>query len=261
MLDDEFTLDKARVLKGKILIELGKLQQAEDLLAPIGEKSGTHQADAYFHLGIIYKQQGNVLKSYVFLKEAAARSHEAAKQYIVDEFTEFLEKLREINMDSKKTAFSKNERSSFFNKIFGKLWVFNDLKSEGLASAGFTNEQVKTFKDTFSLSSLVVAEKGILMLSDDKEQMATYNIKKETANGAVIDFLPLDGVESYEVKLQLTKDGRLVFSKQKGELLVYKEQHPTQLAPAIKAIYQEKINVTDSQYLGNKVTPILEQIL
>jgi hypothetical protein len=164
-------------------------------------------------------------------------------------------------MDSKKTAFSKNERSSFFNKIFGKLWVFDDLKSEGLASAGFTNEQVKTFKDTFSLSSLVVAEKGILMLSDDKEQMATYNIKKETANGAVIDFLPLDGVESYEVKLQLTKDGRLVFSKQKGELLVYKEQHPTQLAPAIKAIYQEKINVTDSQYLGNKVTPILEQIL
>jgi tetratricopeptide (TPR) repeat protein len=260
-LEDKTKLDKLAVLQGEVLVGLGAFTKAEELLVPIAQKNGLHQTEAYFQLGRLYHQQGANFKSYKFIKTAAAKNHQAAHEFMNSQLAEVIVQLRAASIDANKTAFAKNEQSNFLNKIFGKLWVFNDLRSERLSSAGLHAEQIQHFKTSLSSSSLMMAEKGILMLSDRQEEMATYKIQKETASGALIEFLPMDGFKSFTAKLQLTADGSLAFSKEKGEFILYKEQNPTEVAPAIKAVYQEKINAKDSQYLGDKVSAVLNQLL
>lgn len=258
---DQTRVDKLTVIKGEILIALEQVQKAEDLLVPIAKKNSLYQTEAYFQLGRLYHQQGAEFESYKFIKTAAAKTHKAAQAFMTSQLGDVVAQLRAASIAANKAAFAKNERSDFLNKVFGKLWVFNDLRSERLKGAGLNTDQIQHFKNSLSSSSLMMAEKGILMLSDRQEEMATYKIQKETANGVLLEFLPMDGFKGFTAKLQLTADGALVFSKEKGEFILYKEQHPTEAAPAIKATYQEKINAKDSQYLGEKATAVLEQIL
>ena len=260
-LEDKTKMDKLAVLQGKVLMGLGEFTKAEALLVPIAQKNGLNQTEAYFQLGRLYHQQGAEFKSYKFIKTAAAKNHQAAQEFMSSQLAKVIARLRAASIDANKAAFAKNEQSNFLNKIFGKLWVFNDLRSERLSSSGFSAEQIQHFKAALSSSSLMMAEKGILMLSDRQEEMATYKIQKETASSALIEFLPMDGFKSFTAKLQLTADGSLAFNKEKGEFILYKEQQPTQVSPVIKAVYQEKINAQDSQYLGDKVSAVLNQIL
>ncbi|MGH1337571.1 MAG: hypothetical protein ACRBFS_15715 [Aureispira sp.] len=257
--EEALLIDRATVLEGEILIGLEKLKKAEDLLVPIAKKKGMYQTEAYFQLGRLYHQQGEAAKAYKFVKAAAAGLHKEAKQYLSNQLGAVVDQLRAAAIDANKAAFSKNEQSNFLNKIFGKLWVFDNLKSERLS--GFEPQHIENVKQSLALASLMIAEKGILMLSDRQEEMATYKIQKETASGALIEFLPMDGFAGFVAKLQLTADGTLAFSKEKGEAILYKEQSPTDATTALKAVYQAKIQTKDAQYLGKKATPILEQIL
>ncbi|MFK7796075.1 MAG: tetratricopeptide repeat protein [Aureispira sp.] len=261
IIEEATKVDQLIVLNGKVLIGLGQFKKAEDLLIPIAKKNGLYQTEAYFQLGRLYHQQGAAFNAYKFIKTAATKAHQAAQEFMTNQLADVVARLRAAAIDANKAAFAKNERSDFLNKIFGKLWVFNDLRSERLNGAGFNADQIQHFKASLSSSSLMMAEKGILMLSNRQEELATYKIQKETTNGALIEFLPMDGFKGFTAKLQLTADGALAFSKEKGELILYKEQHPAQVSPAIKAVYQEKINAKDSQYLGDKVTAVLTQIL
>lgn len=256
---DAFLEDRALILQGEILIALKDYKKAEDILVPVAKKQGLYQKEAYFQLGILYHQQGDAPKAYKFVKAAAAKQHEAASAYLRTELAEVVDQLRTAAITANKAAFSKNEKSDFLNKVFGKLWVFDNLKSERLNDFG--PEQVENVKKSLASSSLMMAERGILMLSDRQEEMATYKIQKETASGALIEFLPMDGFASFVAKLQLTKEGNLVFSKEKGEVVLYKEQNPTEVDTTIKAVYQAKIQTEDAQYLGEKAAPVLEKIL
>lgn len=257
--DEKLLTARATVLEGEILIGLEKQKKAEDLLVPIAKQKGMYQMEAYFQLGRLYHQQGAAPKAYKFVKAAAAGLHQEAKQYLNKQLGEVVDQLRTAAIDANKAAFSKNEQSNFLNKVFGKLWVFDNLKSERLS--GFGPQQVENVKQSLALASLMMAEKGILMLSDRQEEMATYKIQKETASGALIEFLPMDGFAGFVAKLQLTADGSLAFSKEKGEAILYKEQHPKEATTALKAVYQAKIKTKDAQYLGEKAGSILEQIL
>lgn len=257
--DELLLMERAVVLEGEVLIALKKMKKAEGILVPIAKKRGMYQTEAYFQLGRLYHQQGDAPKSYKFIKAAAAGLHKEAKQYLNNQLADVVDQLRTAAITANKAAFSKNGNSTFLNKVFGKLWVFDNLKSERLSD--FNPEQVENVKQSLALSSLMMAEKGILMLSDRQEEMATYKIQKETASGALIEFLPMDGFAGFVAKLQLTADGTLAFSKEKGESILYKEQNPTQVDVALKAVYQAKVQAKDAQYLGEKAAPVLEQIL
>lgn len=256
---DAFSEDRALVLEGQVLVALKEYKKAEDILVPVAKKQGLYQKEAYFQLGLLYHQQGDAPKAYKFVKAAAAGQHEEASQYLRTELSEIVDQLRTAAIAANKAAFSKNEKSNFLNKVFGKLWVFDTIKSERLNDFG--PEQIENVKQSLASSSLMMAEKGILMLSDRQEEMATYKIQKETASGALLEFLPMDGFASFVAKLQLTKDGNLVFSKEKGEAVLYKEQNPNDVDNTIKAVYQAKIQTEDAQYLGEKTAPVLEKIL
>lgn len=257
--EDPLLTDRANVLEGEILIHLKKYKKAEDLLVPIAKQRGMYQSDAYFQLGCLYHQQGDAPKAYKFVKAAAAGQHAEAQRYLNEELTEVLGQLRKAALSANRAAFAKNDTSNFLNKVFGKLWVFDNLKSERLSD--FEPHQIQNFKDSLALSSLIMAEKGILMLSDRQEELATYRIQKESATGVLIEFLPMDGFASFVAKLQMTPDGILAFSKEKGEAILYKEQEPTQVAAALKAVYQAKMQVEDAQFLGEKAAPVLAKIL
>lgn len=175
--DDNTQSNRLVIAQATALIGLKKEKKAENILVPIAKLPGLFQADAYFQLGRLYYQQNDLVKAYRFVKAASVQDHAPAQEFLKTHLQDVLTKLRTAAITSNKAAFSKNERSKFLNQLFGKLWVFDDLKSE--RADGFSGEHLANLKASLSSSSLVIAEKGILMLSEQREQLATYKIQKK----------------------------------------------------------------------------------
>lgn len=256
--DDKSLIERVLLLKGLALLGLKKYQAAEDIYTPLAKTKGLRQKEALYGLGTVFYESGDSNKAYRFMKAAKVGRHNLAQEYIDAYLQEFLEDIKERSLKANEAAYSKNEASPFLQQLFGKLWKFSDLESKKLED--WPTDQIQKVKDSFSAFSMLLTEKGAILVSDDKEEILTYRIKKEAKTGALVEFLPLDNFPSFVVKLQLNEGG-VTFSKETNEILHLEQQDLSTVPAAIIENYKKHLRKESVAYLGDKATPIVDVLL
>ena len=256
--EDKNVRERILLLQASALLGLEKYQEAEDIYTPLAKAKGLCQKDAFYGLGMIYYEQGNANKAYRFMKAAKMAHHSLAKEYINAYLQDFLEDIKTRSLNANNAEFSKNEASPFLQQLFGKLWKFSDLESKKLE--GWPADQVQKVKDSLSTFSILLTEKGAVLVSKDKEEILTYRIQKEAKTGALIEFLPLDNFPSFVVKLKLNEGG-FTFSKEPNETLHLEQQDINTVPSTIVANYKKHLKKDSVAYLGDKATAIVEVLL
>lgn len=255
--EDKSLMQRALLLKGKVYLDMGKLQEAEQLFTPIAKEKSLNQSEAFYGLGVVYNKQGFQDKAYRFMKAAKAAKHPLASTYINTQLKEFLQDIKERSLKAVQPVFSQNAASPFLQKIIGKLWKFYNLKSQKLAD--FPAEYADKIRANLALFSILITEKGAVLVGNDQEELLTYRIKKETSSGMLIEFLPLDNFPSFIAKLKLTDDG-LVFSREEKEIIYLKEQSLSTLSTELKTNFNKKLSKEKLLYLGEKGAAILDAL-
>ncbi|MFT5645830.1 MAG: tetratricopeptide (TPR) repeat protein [Aureispira sp.] len=256
--EDKSLIERVLLLKGTAFLGLKKYQAAEDIYTPLAKTKGLRQKDALYGLGTVFYESGDSNKAYRFMKAAKIGRHDLAQEYINAYLQDFLEDIKERSLKANEAEYSKNEASPFLQQLFGKLWKFSDLESKKLED--WPADQAQKAKDALSAFSMLLTEKGAVLVSDDKEEVLTYRIKKEVKTGALLEFLPLDNFPSFVVKLKLNEGG-FTFSKEANEVLHLEQQDLATVPTAVISNYKKHLRKESVAYLGAKAAPIVEVLL
>lgn len=256
--DDKSLEERVTLLKGNALLGLQKYQEAENTFTPLAKKRGLRQKDALYGLGTVFYEKGENNKAYRFMKAAKLAHHKLAQEYINAYLQEFLEEVKDRSLKANETEFTKNEASPILQKLFGTLWKFADLKSQKLE--GWPDEQVQKVKESLNSLSMVLTEKGAIFVSNEKEEILTYKIKKEAASGALVEFLPLDNFPGFVAKLKLDNNG-FSFSKEENEILYLQAQDLSSIPTQLVDNYKKHLRRESVAYLGDKAEPIIDSLL
>lgn len=256
--EDKSLEERVTLLKGNALLGLEKYVEAESTLTPLAKKKGLRQKDAFYALGTLFHEKGENYKAYRFMKTAKIAHHKLAQEYINAYLQEFLEEAKDRSLKANEAEFTKNEASPVLQKLFGTLWKFADLKSKKLE--GWPDEQILKVKKSLEDFSMVLTEKGAVLVSNEKEEILTYRIKKEAATGALVEFLPLDNFPGFVAKLKLDDNG-FSFSKEENEIMYLQAQSLSSIPTQLVDNYKKHLKKETIAYLGNKATPIVEALL
>lgn len=251
-------LDEAHIKKAQALMALGKYEEAEKILVPIAKKTCLQKVNAYYYLGIVFDRQEKPEKAYAFMRAAIVSGHEEARAYIKNNLIPTILAMQERALEANKAAISKNKSSAFIDKIEGTFWLYKDFKSQKLSE--FSPDQIARVKASFSTLSLMVSSVGLVLYSEQSEELATYNIKKEATSGAVLNVLPLDNFPSSALKLQLLANGNLTYSKEKGEVVILEAVETADIPTHLKVAYQEKLTKEQVLFLGAEALPLIEEL-
>ncbi|BDS15089.1 tetratricopeptide repeat protein [Aureispira anguillae] len=256
--DDKSLTERVLLQKGRALTALNKHQEAEATFMPLAKAKSLRQKEAFYGLGMLYEKKGETNKAYRFMKAAKAAHHPLAQEYIKAYFQDFLQDIQTRSLKANEAEFAKNAASPVLQKLFGKLWKFQDLDSQKLAD--LPTEYAEKMKLSLAMFSMVFTETGAILVADDKEELLTYRIKKEAPSGVLVEFLPLDNFPSFMAKLRLAKDG-ISFSKEENEVMYLAQQDLSSVPAQLVNNYKKHLQKEKVAYLGNKATAILDQLL
>jgi tetratricopeptide (TPR) repeat protein len=256
--EDKSLTERVLLLKGAALLGLKKYQAAEDIYTPLAKAKGLRQKDALYGLGTLFYAKGDSSKAYRFMKAAKLGRHNLAQEYIHTHLQEFLDDIKGRALKANEAEYSKNEDSPFLQQLFGKLWKFSDLESKKLED--WPADQIQKVKDSLSSLSMLLTENGAVLVSNDKEEILTYRIKKEAKTGALVEFLPLDNFPSFVAKLKLNEGG-FTFSKETNEILHLEQQDLSTVPAALVENYKKYLKKDSLAYLGQKVESIVDVLL
>lgn len=258
--EDNLSLKQELVIqKGMTLLGLDRLDQAAATFLPISKVKGLNQAAAFYGLGLVFRAKKEIKKGYRFMKIARMLHHPQAADDIKIHFGAFLEEAKSLAIKANEATCTKNEASPFLQKIIGKLWVFADLESKKLAD--IPAEIAQKLKNKLDGFSLLMTEKGIVIVSEEKEEILTYRIKKEGNKGALVELLPLDYFPPFVVKLSFSEEGLLLFAKEKNEIIKLKKQDLNAIPANVVTNFQKFITPENVAYLGAKASPVLSKLL
>jgi tetratricopeptide (TPR) repeat protein len=256
--NDESLIERASIQKGIALIYLNKLTEAEEILTPIAKKEGLRQKEGYYGLGMVYKAKGDDARAYRFMKAAKLSNYSPAEDFIRMELQDYTAQLQAETLQQNAAGIKKNAASAVLQKMIGKLWKFDHMESEQLKEMPADFKQ--RLENKMQNISLLLTEKGVLMVSDDDGERLTYTLKKEGNNAVIVDFVPLDKFPPYAVKLKLSDKG-LAFNKEKNEIMHFVAQDPATAPSKLIQNYQNHIKKEEIAYLGTAADTVLGQLL
>jgi len=256
--DDKSLSERALLQKGMALMASGKLDDAEKTFMPLAKAKGLRQKNAFYGLGMVYLQKGDPNKAYKFMKTAKAANHPLAQEYINAFLQDFLKEAKDRSLKANAEEFDKNAASPLMQKLFGKLWKFSDLESKKLSK--IPPEFADKIKASMQMFSILLTEKGAILVSDDTEEILTYRIKKEASSAALVEFLPLDNFPGFIAKLKLAEDG-FAFSKEENEIMHLKNQDLASVPAGLVENYKKHIQREEVAYLGDKADTVLNKLL
>ncbi len=256
--DNKSLSERTLLQKGMALIATDKLDDAEQTFMPIAKAKGLRQKDAFYGLGMVYNKKNDPNKAYKFMKSAKAAQHPLAQEYINAYLQDFLKEIKKRSLEANQAEFKKNAASPVMQKLFGKLWKFADLESKRMED--IPAEYAEKVKESMQQFSILLTEKGALLVSDDKEELLTYRIKKEASSGALVEFLPLDNFPGFIAKLKLAADG-FAFSKENNEIMHLKNQDLSDIPAALVENFKKHVQREEVAFLGDKADAILDKLL
>lgn len=249
--DGDISLVHRAILKrGAAFVGLKRYDEASDLLTPIAQQPGLQQGAALFELGVLEHRQDNGPKAYKFVKAAKKQGYAPANQYLKEALAEVEQQLLEQAFQINSESIGTHTDSAFIQSIKGKVWVYKDFQSQKLSE--FSAEQVANVKAMLSSYTVLVSDNALVLLSDKAETLATYRIQKEVASGGLIELLPIDNSAPSTIKLQLTKQGWLTYSKEKGEIIVLEAAAFDNLPTTVQQLYQTHFSADRLTLLGQE---------
>jgi len=244
--------------KGVALGLTGKLKEAEAILKPVAEKPGLRQGDASYSLGLIDYKEGDLANAYKHMKTARRLRNKRADVFIQNNLLDYLQKMQKEVLDNYSSEFEKNAQSPWVQKVSGKLWHFTKVDSQKLKDLP---DNIKAnINKSIQKGSMIFTEKGALMVSEKNNANLTYKIKKEKGNAVILEFAPLDNQPAFAVQLKL-KNGKLAFSKEKGETLILEEKETSSMPEEAVETFQQFVEKDEVAYLGNDAQPIVDAML
>lgn len=248
--DDPSLLERATLKRGAALAGLERFDEARELLTPLAQKPSLQQGAALFELGVLEHRSGNGPKAYQFVKAAKKQRYAPANSYLNESLAEVEQQLLEKAFEVNAAGIEGNAASAFVGQIKGQVWTYKDFQSQKLD--GFSPEQVANVKAMLSSYTVLISDQALVLLSDQAETLATYRIQKEVASGMLIELLPIDNSAPTSIKLQLTKQGWLTYSKEKGEVIVLEAAAYDTLPAKTKELYQAHFSADRLALLGQE---------
>lgn len=251
--NDEVLARPILAQKGLALANLSRWDEAEPIFMKLA-KSGMGKKEGFYGLGVVYHKQGKLTSAYKFMKAASQNKHPEAKAYIRDHFGDYLNEIQTKIIDSYANEFAKNATSATLTKLFGTFWKFKSIDSQKLnaAPANFADAVKKSLR----LFTAIVTERGILLISEQKEEHFTYKIVSEKGSAVEVELAPLDGLPTSIVKLTAAT-GSFTFSKEEGEVLNLVPQDLGAIPADIKATANAHLTKEETAYLGAKADAII----
>lgn len=247
---DTSLVHRATLKRGAAFVGLKRYDEASDLLTPLAQRPGLQQGAALFELGVLEHRQDNGPKAYKFVKAAKKQGYAPANQYLKEALAAVEQQLLEQAFQVNSENIGTHADSAFIQSIKGSVWVYKDFQSQKLSD--FSAEQVANVKAMLSSYTVLVSDNALVLLSDKAETLATYRIQKEVASGGLIELLPIDNSAPSTIKLQLTKQGWLTYSKEKGEVIVLEAAAFDNLPTTVQELYQAHFSAARLTLLGQE---------
>ncbi|MCP4441967.1 MAG: tetratricopeptide repeat protein [Aureispira sp.] len=241
--------------KGLVLAELSRWDEAEPIFMKLA-KSGMGKREGFYGLGVVYHKQGNMESAYKFMKAARLSKHPKAKAYIEENLGAYVQEIQESVLGKYEGAFAANATSAA-SKLFGTLWKFKSIDSKKLSAA--PPKFADKIKESLAVFSAIVTERGVLLISEQKEEAFTYKVTKEKGSTIEVELAPLDGLPSSSVKFTVA-DGKFAFSREEGEVLNLVPQDLGSIPAALKATILTHVEKSETTYLGDKAQAIVDAL-
>lgn len=263
---DQLLKNTSETFKNDILIEkalilatMGQLKEAESSLLDIRKQSGGAVPASYALGYLAYHFEKNLDKAFFYLHAAAVANKPEAKSFIKKHLSEYLLAKRAELLNANKSEIAENSANPVLKKLFEKIWQFEDFKSEKLPNP---DDEVKSkIKEQLIKRSLFITEDAFLTNTSVELQICTYKIRKQH-NDSVIDLelIPLNGLTRIVVRLQISDKG-LVYSKDAGEFILYKDRDASNINPLLKDSLYENYTEESLDFIGEKANAFIQLAL
>ena len=171
--------------------------------------------------------------------------------------TDYVNEKKEEILDQHKEDIAGNSTSEMIKKLSGKLWTFKALNSK--KAENLNAEHLKFMTESMKVMSVIITEKGIIMVTDSEVQTLTYKINSENGDSIKTAFFALDSENSFEMELKL-KNNELILSKEEGENLILQEADLTEIPDFTGVNIRNLTQKETMKYLGENADSVLEAI-
>ncbi len=227
--------------KGLALIALEKWEEAANIFLEFTQKSMTKAIGLYGLSFIEERVKANKGQALSFLKQAAEMGHQAAKQRIQSDFSNFSKNERARLLD----AFDLVEAEEL-KDLLNKYWLFAELKTEATKNA---DEKLKAqLSAPFENQFLFLTEKGGFMLKPNGQQETfVYQVAQKLENGIIIIQIHyLDGSAPEQVAIGL-RNHQLYYAPEPSRAIIF--EAVTYLGDEIKT----KVDLAQIDFLGEAI--------
>jgi predicted Zn-dependent protease len=247
------------ILKAEILLDLGKWQEGEEIYLKYLNIKGFEKNAAYGLGRIANEFEADFKKAYFYMHQSESRGNEKAGIYINQKLKGYLDFTVASLLDENQSFIKENKNNPVLQDLFGRFWHFEKLSSKSLENA---SDELRSFTlKKLENKFLYLTEKGLMMsLGSGRIALFTYKIKAVYDNQLIdLEFIPLDGLQRFIVRLQLTNNG-LVFTQTEGEYILLKSKDNSNLSEDLKSFLQNGTKNLPIKLLGDSMNKLIEEL-
>jgi tetratricopeptide (TPR) repeat protein len=186
--------------KGQLLVKANQHDAAQAAFEQMLGYDEDAQAEAYFSLGNLAHNQGDLERAYNYWKKASAIFHLEAEQVIDLYCSEFVERdLRQKEvalLEDMQENFQENKESPILQTLFGQYWTvdWRSTLTNNPMLKDMPTEFEKPFKSTLLKICFVLTPEGLLMVNPDQNSVRlVYSIQQEDKKQVAVEGIPLNG--------------------------------------------------------------------
>jgi tetratricopeptide (TPR) repeat protein len=243
-----------QIQKAYLLLKLNRKEEAINIFEQLTANELTAK-DGLFNLGMMSLKSEDFPKAYDLLKKARLYGSFNAEKIIYENLYEYLDSVREKLLNENINEVQGNLKSVFLNKIFGKLWIFNELDSQAMKSV--SEVIVNNVIDSLKSFTLFMTEIGGVLVKSIQTDSFTYKIISENQDSAKIHFIMLDGSKTMDINLSL-QNGILHFSERDGEILKFTELSLKDIPEYVEDAYLRTLVPEEMEFMGEKGNSIIQ---
>ena len=225
--DDYATVDYS-IRLGYLLIKTNEIDAAEEFFEDLGFDEAF--ADRiFFAKALIAKAKGDMDTAYQFALAAMSGGDMEIGIFFEENFEAYIDD-KQAEVLAEHAAAAAENANSGLSQLFGKLWVFNYVKTPTIDPASLTTDEEKDiFKEMLEPYCLVMSDKlayfipmnfGVELDQAARSYVYAYKIEKSKDTLFLLKFTALDKLNTLDVKIKI--DGPEAISLTKAENEMYK---------------------------------------
>ena len=251
--------EELSILKAEILLDLGNWQGAEDIYLKFLNIKGFEKNASYGLGRIAIEFKSDFKKAYFYMHQSETRGNLNAGIYIQQNLKGYLDFTANSLLEENQSFLKENKDNPILQGLFDRFWHFEKLNSKSLEKA--SDELMSFTLKKLESKFLYITERGLIMsLGSGRIALFTYKIKAVYDNQLIdLEFIPLDGLQRFIVRLQLTSNG-IVYTQKEEEYILMKSKEISNLSEDMKSYIQDGLENLPLRLMGEGVIKMIDDL-